>query len=170
MVDVPTGGQPITGADAKGAPLSSVTLSAPGTDMPQLDYRQFQQEVESHLKSWVASDHPPASRRSVRRELWGGAVAKAKATIGTELIVIPRDLPVLEVEDALANSVLKEHLCPVLRSLTGDIFEYSKVVTPVVVALALAGTIAVPIAPAVVAGIVLFIARAGVESYCSEGR
>ena len=77
-------------------------------------------------------------------------------------------IPVEAVKAALAEKRLKKYLCPVLKSISGDLFDYSKIMTPIIVSLSLVGTIAVPLTVPVVAGIVFAIAKAGVAVYCGE--
>jgi hypothetical protein len=55
-----------------------------------------------------------------------------------------------------------------LRSITGDIFEISKVLVGVLVPLSIAGTIAIPWDPLVIAAGAFLIARAGVASICKD--
>lgn len=63
---------------------------------------------------------------------------------------------------------VRQRLCAALLSGTGDAFDIGKTLVPILIPLSLAGTIAVPVTPVVVAAVALTIARMGVGAFCTE--
>jgi hypothetical protein len=61
---------------------------------------------------------------------------------------------------------VRHRLCAALASGTGDMFDIGKTLVPVLIPLSLAGAIAVPVTPIVIAAIALVIARMGVGAFC----
>ncbi|MFH2105148.1 MAG: hypothetical protein ABII72_02830, partial [Parcubacteria group bacterium] len=78
------------------------------------------------------------------------------------------DIPILEVKDALQDKKIKKHLCPVLKSFSSDALEISKLITPILVSLSLAGVIQLALNPMIFAGIAIVIARMGIAALCAD--
>ncbi len=87
-----------------------------------------------------------------------------------------RDLArrVVEYEDLAPQIVtrpdVKAYLCPALKSGTNDVYDIAKTITPILVPMILAGTIAIPLNPVLFAASAVVIARMGVASFCSDHR
>lgn len=58
-----------------------------------------------------------------------------------------KQIPVEYVKQVIRDKTVKKFLCPVLRTLTGDALDISKIITPILVPLNLAGTITIPMEP-----------------------
>jgi uncharacterized membrane protein YciS (DUF1049 family) len=79
-----------------------------------------------------------------------------------------RRISQLVAQETLNNPSIRRLLCPSLKSVTSDVFEISKVVTPVLTGAVIAGTIAIPLNPLLFAAIAVVIARSGVNSLCAD--
>ena len=66
------------------------------------------------------------------------------------------------------RSDLRTHLCPALRSVSGDVFDIAKITTPILLSLALAGTIVLPVEPFAFALLAIIISRSGIAALCAE--
>jgi hypothetical protein len=62
----------------------------------------------------------------------------------------------------------RQYICAALRSVSDDAFEIAKVITPVLVPLALTGTIPIPPDPMIVAAIAVAVARVGTSTFCGD--
>lgn len=74
----------------------------------------------------------------------------------------------LKAEAIVEKPGIKKLLCPVLKSVTNDAFEISKVVTPVLTGAVIVGTISIPLNSVLFAAIGLVIARSGINSLCAD--
>lgn len=63
---------------------------------------------------------------------------------------------------------LRRHLCPALRSVSGDAFEIARVATPILAGLRVAGKLDVDLDPWLFAGVSLLLARMGVATFCAD--
>jgi hypothetical protein len=68
--------------------------------------------------------------------------------------------------DPKTAPILQRHICPLLQSLTGDVFEIAKSVTPALLTLSITGVITMPLHPLVYAGVVLWLWRGGIAVLC----
>jgi len=68
----------------------------------------------------------------------------------------------------MKQPVVREQLCPSLIRVTDDVYDIAKVALPVLVPLAIAGTIVVPLTPILVAGGATLVARMGVAWLCHD--
>jgi hypothetical protein len=73
-----------------------------------------------------------------------------------------------EAKAITARKDIRQALCPALKSASNDAFEIAKITTPILVPLALVGTIAIPLNPLLFAIIALVIARMGIASLCAD--
>jgi hypothetical protein len=68
---------------------------------------------------------------------------------------------------AARQSPFRRAICAVLTSSTKDAFDIAKLLTPILLPLSLAGTIAIPAAPVAYAALSIIVARMGVAAFCS---
>jgi len=85
-----------------------------------------------------------------------------------QLDLSSNDIDIKAVEEIVRRPDVREVLCPTLKSGVDDAFEIAKVITPILVPLVLAGTIAIPLNPILFATIAIVIARMGVAGLCAE--
>lgn len=74
----------------------------------------------------------------------------------------------IDVQQAVRDSRVLKHLCPALDAATEDVFEIAKTITPILLGLILAGTIVLPLVPALFAGLAILISRIGVAALCVD--
>lgn len=68
----------------------------------------------------------------------------------------------------LMRQDIKPYICPVLKSLTNDVCDIGKTLVPVLVPLALAGTISIPLDPIFFGILALMITKAGISTICPD--
>ena len=66
------------------------------------------------------------------------------------------------------SNLVKIIICASLKSLSGDVFELSKLLGTLLLGLEVAGKLAMPLTPLYVAGAALFIVRGGIAALCAE--
>ena len=74
-------------------------------------------------------------------------------------------------EDALeilSRKDIRKHLCPVLHSVSNDVNDIAKAITPILIPLILAGTIVIPLQPVLFAYIAIIVARMGIAGICGN--
>jgi hypothetical protein len=74
----------------------------------------------------------------------------------------------LQAESALKNKANRVAFCKVLKSVSVGASDTANVLVPIFLPMAVAGTIAVPVAPLVWALLAVTIARIGVSNLCSD--
>lgn len=72
------------------------------------------------------------------------------------------------IEGVIKSEKLLKYLCPALRSVSDDAFEIAKVITPILLSLAIVGTISLPLAPTLFASIAIFISKMGIAAFCVD--
>lgn len=72
------------------------------------------------------------------------------------------------IRDVIKKEKLLKYLCPALRSASDDAFEIAKVITPILLSLAIVGTIVLPLAPSIFASIAVFISKMGIAALCVD--
>jgi hypothetical protein len=72
-----------------------------------------------------------------------------------------------QAEALLQRQDVRAQLCPALNRVADDAFEIGKTLTPVLISLALAGSIAIPLTPLFVAVSAILIARIGISTLCA---
>lgn len=87
--------------------------------------------------------------------------------LGAEVAFIRVRRPDSAVRDHPAFHALQRYLCPSLLSVSSDVFEVARVMTPLLVGLKLAGKVAIDLDPWLFAGIALLIERMGVAAFCA---
>ncbi|MBA3944091.1 MAG: hypothetical protein H0X37_05955 [Herpetosiphonaceae bacterium] len=73
-----------------------------------------------------------------------------------------------KAEELLQQADIRAHLCPALLRASPDVFDLSTEITPVLQALAAAGTISIPPIPVLYASVALQISRMDIERFCSD--
>jgi hypothetical protein len=73
-----------------------------------------------------------------------------------------------EAKAIVARKDVRAYLCPVLRSATRDVYDVVKMTTPILLPLAIAGTLPIPLNPLLFALVAVLIGRMGVEGFCAE--
>ena len=73
-----------------------------------------------------------------------------------------------EAEKILKKPEMLKHICPALKSISGDAFEISKILVGVLLPLGIAGIIAIPLHPLIFGVIAIMISRAGIASICDK--
>ena len=68
----------------------------------------------------------------------------------------------------LTQKEIRTRLCQALQSNSNDSFEIARIITPLLIELADAGTISIPIMPVQFASITLVIARMGIAELCAD--
>lgn len=68
----------------------------------------------------------------------------------------------------VARQDIKKYLCPALQSVSNDVYEIAKAITPILVTLSFAGPIQVSLEPMLFAMIALIISRMGVAGLCVD--
>jgi len=71
-----------------------------------------------------------------------------------------------EAEVILQNPTVKDLLCPALLSVSNDVFEITKTLTPILVGAIIVKTIVMPLDPLFFATIAIAVSRAGIASVC----
>ena len=66
------------------------------------------------------------------------------------------------------NKEIRQLLCPALRSASSDVWEIAKIVTPILYASSIAGSISIPRDPVVFAALAIVVARMGIMSLCVD--
>lgn len=69
--------------------------------------------------------------------------------------------------EVVAQRTIRRRICAALQAGTNDAFEIGKVLTPILLPLSLAGTIAIPPTPIALAAVSLIVARIGVAAFCA---
>lgn len=69
--------------------------------------------------------------------------------------------------DVLKRKNVRELLCPALKSVTDDVFDISKSVTPVLTGCVVSGVISIPLTPVIFAAVAVVIVRMSVASLCA---
>lgn len=69
--------------------------------------------------------------------------------------------------DVLKRKNVRERLCPALKSVTDDVFDISKSVTPVLTGCVVSGVISIPLTPVIFAAVAVVIVRMGVATLCA---
>ncbi len=77
------------------------------------------------------------------------------------------DAAMLEANVVAEREDVRGYICPSLNSVVDNVYEIAKAVTPTLAGAVIAGTVIIPLVPALFAGIAFFIARATVKGYCS---
>lgn len=72
------------------------------------------------------------------------------------------------VNEIVSNKNILKLLCPALKTASNDTFEIAKITTPILLSLALAGTINLPLIPVIFAGIAVAIGRLGISTICAD--
>lgn len=104
------------------------------------------------------SERPPRAQRDGR----GGQDPYAARAERQEII----DKATEDAKSLLLRPSILKHLCPALRTVSGDVFEISKVLVGVLVPLSVAGAISMPWNPLVIAAGAFLILRAGITAIC----
>jgi hypothetical protein len=73
-----------------------------------------------------------------------------------------------QAEELVKRKDIRARLCPALTTASDDAFEIAKIITPILVPLGLAGTIALPLTPLFIAAGALVIARIGISALCAD--
>ena len=73
-----------------------------------------------------------------------------------------------KAEEYVRKKEIMEHICPGLQTISNDAFEITKVITPILLGLAVTGTISIPMIPILFASIGLVIARMGTKTLCAN--
>ena len=68
----------------------------------------------------------------------------------------------------LTQKEIRTRLCQALQTTSNDSFEIARIITPLLIELAAAGTISIPIIPVQFASITLVIARMGATELCAD--
>jgi hypothetical protein len=82
-------------------------------------------------------------------------------------------VPVTEVEarkvaeQLVERKDIRQYLCPALQAASKDAFEIGRTMVAILIPLALAGTIVIPLHPLVIGIAAVMIARMGVASFCA---
>ncbi|MEK6751777.1 MAG: hypothetical protein AABZ00_05875 [Chloroflexota bacterium] len=63
---------------------------------------------------------------------------------------------------------VRKYLCPALQTASNDAYDIAKIITPILIPLILAGTIAIPLQPLLFSHLALSIARMGIASLCDD--
>ena len=81
-----------------------------------------------------------------------------------------REEAVLEIYaiEVVARKDIRAYICPPLQSLSNDAYDIAKVITPILIPLVLAGTLAIPLQPLIFSHISLILARMGVAALCED--
>lgn len=73
-----------------------------------------------------------------------------------------------KAKEIIARKDIRDYLCPALQTVSNDAFDISKVITPILVGLVVAGTISIPLVPVLVASMAFVIARMGISTICKD--
>ena len=73
----------------------------------------------------------------------------------------------LEAKVLVQKNDIKKLICPTLLSVTGDVFEYSKTITPILMAAIIAKTIIMPLDAMIFAAIAIVVAKSGASVICA---
>lgn len=79
-----------------------------------------------------------------------------------------QDVATKKANALIAKKEIRASLCRALKIGFDDTFEISKIITPILIGLAVAGTISIPFVPILFASIALMIARMGVAGLCPD--
>ncbi|MBI1879560.1 MAG: hypothetical protein HYR94_15295 [Chloroflexi bacterium] len=79
-----------------------------------------------------------------------------------------KDETVKEVEPEVKKKSAQEKLCPPLKNLTNNMFEIVKVITPVLIGLAVTGVISVSVSGLFVAGAAVLVSEMTVAAFCDD--
>jgi len=73
-----------------------------------------------------------------------------------------------QAKKLVAKKEIKKYLCAALKSVSDDVFEISKVITPILLSLSIAGTISIPLSPLLYASMAILISKMGIAMLCAE--
>ena len=139
--------------------------------MPEFGYAQFQKDVDAMLREETLGLKLEPNVFGVGvdlkrlREL---AKSRSPDRGEGEPQAVARALENPGVPAMIEDKSVREYLCPVLKSLSGDVFDIAKVSTPILVSLSLAGAISISLSPVLFAGVFIVVARMGVAAYCAD--
>ena len=86
----------------------------------------------------------------------------------TVILVLRDQASNRKAKELLARKDIRAYLCPALLRGSDDVFELSKIVTPLLLGFVAAGTIAIPLVPVLFAAIAFEITRMGITSICAN--
>lgn len=127
--------------------------------MSEIDAESFVRQVLENVKS-LESRSIKFAKIDPNMGGSGFDIESIRAELQAERVVTNPD----------SNRILRERLCPLLRTISGDAFEIAKVSTPVLIGLATTGAVNLPLSPLVFAAVCLFLARGGTSVLCGESK
>jgi hypothetical protein len=78
------------------------------------------------------------------------------------------ELVLTQAQEITQRPDFRSLVCPVLQSVTNDVFEYSKILTPILVGAVLAKTIIMPLDTLLFAAISIVVSKSGVSAMCAS--
>lgn len=87
---------------------------------------------------------------------------------GKRVVIDSKQISLQQAKDLVTRKDIRKYLCPALQTVANDAFEISKVITPILVGLVIAGTIVIPLIPVLIASMALVIARMGISGLCAD--
>lgn len=81
-------------------------------------------------------------------------------------ISFSEELTIERAEKLVSRKDIRKYLCPVLKSVSDDAFEIAKLITPILLSLSLAGTVAIPLSPILFANLAIVISKTGIAALC----
>ena len=90
--------------------------------------------------------------------------------LGEEIEASPEEFELATNESIriLHDRGIKKHICAMLKSVTDDTFEVSKILISVLLPLSISGTVLIPINPIIYGFISIVISRMGIALYCKN--
>ena len=73
-----------------------------------------------------------------------------------------------KAEELVKQQEVRERICAAVQSITDDVFEIAKLVTPILVGLVVSGVMVIPLVPPLLASVALVIGRMGIASLCRD--
>lgn len=73
-----------------------------------------------------------------------------------------------EATKLIIKKDIRKYLCPALQTASNDAYDIAKIITPILIPLILAGTIAIPLQPILFSHLAITIARMGIASLCDD--
>lgn len=132
--------------------------------------KDFFLEKEGELQKWRLTEMPmqaamPPEVAEIGLHNDNGKILAIKGRVAPEWIY-SAEVVIKSPNEFAWNKIIPSHICPVLKGISDDAFDVAKAATPVLITLAIAGTIALN--PVMFALIAVFIARMGVRTFCAD--
>ncbi len=132
------------------------------------DAQPLMHDDQRLLEELVALDPENMMGKRIQQQVSADPERKLTVHERTVILVLRDQASIKKAAEIVAREDIRSFLCPGLLRGSDDVFELSKIVTPVILGLVAAGTITIPLIPVLVAAIALQISRMSIASICAN--